>query len=67
MHWLRHHPHLQHYFANHPRQRHHFIDVCNQYPHRMAHELASHHYCHWLLTFLTTHHRLPGIDLLLGA
>jgi hypothetical protein len=67
MHWLRHHPHLQHYFASHPRSKTMFLSVCDHYPRLMHHNLASHHYCHWLLNFMQSHHHLPGIDLLLGA
>jgi hypothetical protein len=65
--FLRHHPHLLHYFNEHLRQKRHFLDVCHEYPVRMHNLLDQSHYCHWLLNFLTSHHRLPGIDLLLGA
>lgn len=64
---LRGHPHLIAYFTHHPRMHHRFIDTCHHYPVVMAHNLASRHYCHWLLSFMVSHHRLPGIDLLLGA
>ena len=64
---LRGHPHLIAYFSHHPRSKHNFLDVCHHYPVVMTHNLASRHYCHWLLHYLVSHHRLPGIDLLLGA
>ena len=67
MHWLRHHPHLRVYFADHLHQKYTFISTCKQYPTIMHHNLASSHYTTWLLHYLLSHHRLPGIDLLLGA
>ena len=66
-HLLAHAPHLRHYMHLHPHTAHHLARVIADYPERMRYLLHHEHYRQWLLGYLRSHHRLPSIDLLLGA
>lgn len=70
-HQLSHHLELRLVLVRHPQMFHHFANTYVEYKRGMRFLLADdargRHYCHWLVEFIRSHHRLPGIDLLLGS
>ncbi len=66
-HLLLNHPHILHWFLYHPIIAEHYVREIRGYHPAIRHLLSHPRYCRWFLHYLQSHHRLPGIDLLLGA
>ena len=64
---LNHHPHVRAAVIGHPRMHRHLLHVIAEYPRVMTRCLDRASYDRWLISWIRSHHRLPGIDLLLGA